>query len=392
MIIKGQWHEPGSAAQYEAALRVEGDDFTLVVLNGPNFNGQLTGLKISDRLGNVERKLTLENGSVFASQDNAAIDAWLNAQKYKGQSKLVAILHSLESNMGWVLVAIAMTVVTSISFFRWGVPWVSTQIAYALPHKANEVIAGHSLEFLDDYFFDESQLKDQQQESIEAHFETSLLPLVGHDSEVSYALQFRQWGEGANAIPNAFALPSGDIILTDRFVELSQSQDEIDAVLFHEIGHVVYRHTLETVVQSTLVATVVMMVTGDSNGLADMGVGLGSLLVSSTYSRDNESEADLYAFNKMLKAGIDPNAFSRIMQAITDDMERVAPKDSDEQKSTDKKDFDRIKISKRDRVKESGVLDYLSSHPSTEKRIQQAERFSQCFKQGLTVCDKGGGN
>ncbi len=389
MIIKGQWHEPGSAAQYEAVLRVEGDNFTLMVLNVPNFNGQLTDLKISDRLGNVERKLTLENGSVFASRDNAAIDAWLNEQKHKGQNKLATILHSLESNMGWVLVAIAMTLVTSISFFKWGVPWISTRIAYALPHKANEIIADHSLEFLDNYFFDESQLENQQQESIEAHFEASLLPLAEHDSEVSYALHFRQWGEGDDAIPNAFALPSGDIILTDRFVELSQNQDEIDAVLFHEIGHVVYRHTLETVVQNTIVATVVMMATGDSNGLADMGVGLGSLLVSSTYSRDNESEADLYAFNMMLKAGIDPNAFSRIMQGITQDMEKVASKDNDKVKGANKKDLDRIETSKRDRAKDSGILDYLSSHPSTEERIQQAERFSQCFKQGLTVCDVG---
>ncbi|MFT4630653.1 MAG: Zn-dependent protease with chaperone function [Dinoroseobacter sp.] len=387
MIIKGQWHEPGSAAQCEAALRVEGDDFKLVVVDGPNFDGQLTGLKISDRLGNVERKVTLENGSVFASQDNDAIDAWLNQQKYQGQSKSVAILHSLESNLSWVLIAIVMTLVTSVSFFRWGVPWVSTQIAYALPHQANEVIAAHTLEFLDDFFFAESQLKDQQQESIETYFELNILSIAEHDSEFSYALHFRQWGEGDDAIPNALALPSGDIILTDRFVELSQNQDEIGAVLLHEIGHVVYRHTLETVVQGAIVATVVMMATGDGNGLADMGVGLGSVLVSSAYSRDNESEADLYAFNMMLAAGIDPNAFSRIMQAIADDIEKAVPTDTDQQNSNSKKDREGIKIFKPERAKDSGILDYLSSHPSTEKRIQQAESFSQCFKQGLKVCD-----
>ncbi|MFT4671675.1 MAG: Zn-dependent protease with chaperone function [Arenicella sp.] len=387
MIINGQWHESGCAAHYQAALRVQGNDFTLVVLDGPNFDGQLSGLRISDRLGNVERKLTLENGSVFASRDNAAIDAWLKQQKHQGQSKLMAVLHSLESNMAWVMVAIVMTVVTSISFFRWGVPWVSTQIAYALPHQANEVIAAHTLVFLDDFFFAESQLSDQRREAIETHFDVSVLPVAEYDSELSYALHFRQWGEADEAIPNAFALPSGDIILTDRFVELSQSQDQIDAVLFHEIGHVVYRHTLETVVQGAIVAAVVMMATGDSNGLADMGVGLGSLLVSTTYSRDNESEADLYAFNMMLKAGIDPSVFSQIMQAMTDDMEKAAPKDNAKQNSSTKKDLDRVEIPKPKPAKDSGILDYLSSHPSTEKRIQQAERFSQCFKQGLKVCD-----
>ena len=394
MVINGQWHEPGSAAQSEAALQVDGERFTLVVQNGPTFNGQLSELKISDRLGNIERKLTLENGSVFASQDNAAIDDWLTENKYTGQSKLASVLHALESNMAWVLLAVVMTAITSFSFFKWGVPWVSTQVAHALPHKANEVIAGHTLEFLDDYFFAESQLSDKQQEFIETHFESQLLPLAEDDSEVSYALHFRQWGEDESAIPNALALPSGDIILTDKFVELSQSQDEIDSVLFHEIGHVIHRHTLETVVQSTIIATVVMVATGDSNGLADMGVGLGSLLVSSTYSRDNESEADFYAFNKMLEAGVDPNAFSRIMQAITEDMEKVSSIEGDKKSENDakKKDAGTIKISKRRRAKEDGILDYLSSHPSTEKRIAQAERFSQCFKQGLTVCEVSDGN
>ena len=43
--------------------------------------------------------------------------------------------------------------------------------------------------------------------------------------------------------------------------------------------------------------------------MGDMGIGLGSALVSSAYSRGHESEADKYAFDKMLKSGIDPKSF-----------------------------------------------------------------------------------
>jgi hypothetical protein len=49
-------------------------------------------------------------------------------------------------------------------------------------------------------------------------------------------------------IANAFALLSGAIIVTDRLIDLSDDQDQINAVLFHETGHaadialIIYEH------------------------------------------------------------------------------------------------------------------------------------------------------
>jgi len=36
---------------------------------------------------------------------------------------------------------------------------------------------------------------------------------------------------------------------------------------------------------------------------------------------------------------------------------------------------------------ETNLLDYLSTHPTTKKRIEQARHYSESFKQGLTVCE-----
>ena len=57
---------------------------------------------------------------------------------------------------------------------------------------------------------------------------------------------------GEVEIPNALAFPSGDIVLTDKFVQLSKNQDEIDSVLLHEMGHVVHRHGLEMLIEKEL--------------------------------------------------------------------------------------------------------------------------------------------
>ena len=408
MFVKGRWHDQGSAAQLDAELHSEEGRYTLQLMDGSNLSGQLKAVSVSDRLGRVERKLTLENGSVFVTDNNDAIDEF-----FKGDNLLVAILHRLESNLGWVLVAVIFTVASSVSFFRWGVPWAGETIAHAMPHKVSELIGSHTLGFLDDRVFEPSQLDIQRKKQIEAHFFSELLLAHPTDSEFNYQLHFRKMGKGDNSIANAFALPSGDIILTDRFVEIAINQDEIDAVLYHEIGHVVYRHTLEMVVQTTLLTATIMMVVGDSNGLADMGIGLGSLLVNSNYSRGHESEADLYAFNKMLEAGIDPNVFSQIIARIHADMAIGGSKKDDEKELNEDKNNNaqpdssnhsssnqrganqssaNVDSSEPDKPKEStekgkNLFDYLSSHPNTEKRIEQAERFSACFKKGLLVCE-----
>lgn len=363
-MIQGKWYAQGSAASLDATLAITSENsYVIEIENGAGYEGELSALDVGNRLGNTERKITLEDGSIFATKENDFID-----HTFKKHLVSNGFIHTLESKMRWVFVALVITVFTTFGFFKWGVPWSSTKIAHMLPHETNELIAAHTLEFLDEYIFEKSKISKTKMEEIRQHFKSKLLPL-SEDKEINYRLHFRLWSDGNLSIPNALALPSGDIILTDKFVELSKSQDEIDSVLLHEMGHVVHRHTLEMVIESTFITVATMMIVGDSNGLADMGVGLGSLLVSSSYSRGHESEADQYAFEQMLTAKIDPIAFSDIMNRIMSHMEQSN------------------KNYKSDKESKDDILDYLSSHPTTKQRVEIAEQYSQCFKKGLTTCE-----
>jgi len=365
-MIYGKWYAKGSSAQSDAELQITGDSFVLKVKDGVSYRALLCTLDVGSRLGNVARKITLEDGSVFATQDNNAIDL-----AFKKQLRGKGFIHSLESRMHWVIVAFALTIISTIGFFKWGVPWASEKIAQALPHETNQLIASNTLEFLDKYIFKASELSEKQRQDIRLHFKSTVVPLGSTNDEIRYKLHFRLWDNGDLSIPNAFALPSGDIIVTDKFVQLCENQQEMDAVLLHEMGHIEYRHTLKTIIESTFVTVAVMMMVGDSNGVADMGVGLGSLLVSSNYSRGHESEADQFAFKHMLLAKLDPVAFSNIMNRMTDYMQ--TPADST--------------IKHKDNETGAEVLDYLSSHPSTKQRVEIARQYSECFRKGLTVCD-----
>ncbi len=50
---------------------------------------------------------------------------------------------------------------------------------------------------------------------------------------------------------NAFALPGGIVIVTDQLMQLAEHDDEILAVLAHEIGHVKHRHVLRGLPQDS---------------------------------------------------------------------------------------------------------------------------------------------
>ena len=56
---------------------------------------------------------------------------------------------------------------------------------------------------------------------------------------------------------NAFALPSGIIVVTDELVALSEDDDELAAVIAHELGHVHHRHIMRTVIQNSAAALLV---------------------------------------------------------------------------------------------------------------------------------------
>ena len=371
-MIEGKWYAEGSATSHAARLNINGREYKLEVENGTSHAGALQDLHVGNRLGNVERKIILVDGSLFTTRNNNAVD-----KAFKKQLKTNSLIHTLESKYRWVFVALLVTLLTAFAFFKWGIPWTSKKIAHALPEKTNQIIAANTLDFLDDYMFKKSTISTDKMEKIRKHFHAKIVPLSTENKEIAYKLYFRSWSDGNLSIPNALALPSGDIILTDKFVELCENQDEMDSVLLHEMGHVVYRHTLEMVIEGTFVSVAVMLIVGDSNGLGDMGVGLGSLLVSSSYSRGHESEADMYAFKHMLTAGIDPVSFSDIMNRMTQYMKT----ETNSKKRESKEKHKDVKESK------DTLLDYLSSHPNTKKRVDIANQFSQCYKKGLTTCD-----
>jgi predicted Zn-dependent protease len=115
--------------------------------------------------------------------------------------------------------------------------------------------------------------------------------------------------------PNAFALPGGKVGVNTGMFKVIRSQDELAAVLGHEMGHVVARHTNERVSRQMLAQTGLQLLSGYAGnhasaqtvqGLMTAAGGGTQLLLLLPNSRTQESEADALGQQYMAKAGFDP--------------------------------------------------------------------------------------
>ena len=108
---------------------------------------------------------------------------------------------------------------------------------------------------------------------------------------------------------NAFALPGGTILVTDRLIAEARSPDELAGVLAHEIAHVEKRHVMEAVWRSLGLGLILDAVVGGGSGAGQQAVLLASSFAEQRFSRKLESEADergfeLLAANRISTAGV----------------------------------------------------------------------------------------
>ena len=112
---------------------------------------------------------------------------------------------------------------------------------------------------------------------------------------------------------NAFALPGGKIGVHTGLLRVANNQDQLAAVIGHEVAHVLSQHANERLsqqlaVQGGLSILDASMGSGGASSQAvmqalGMGAQVGILL---PYSRIHEAEADILGLNLMARAGFDP--------------------------------------------------------------------------------------
>lgn len=123
---------------------------------------------------------------------------------------------------------------------------------------------------------------------------------------------------------NAFALPGGQIFITRGLLDKLQTEAQLAGVLSHEMGHVIERHSAEQMAKSQLGQSLIMAVgVGASDPShpnysmdATMLASVVNQMISLRYSRNDESEADIWGLKLMEQAGYDPRAMIQVMEIL----------------------------------------------------------------------------
>lgn len=165
---------------------------------------------------------------------------------------------------------------------------------------------------------------------------------------------------------NAFALPGGQVFITDALYDRLDTDGQLAGVLGHEIGHVIERHGAEHLAKAQLtqgLTGAAVIAASDpenpsSRAAAAMAVVVGQL-VNLKYGRDDELESDRWGVELMAAAGYDPRAQIRVMEVLREASEG-----------------------------RSGPPEFLSTHPDPGNRIERlkaiiAERWPNGLPGGL---------
>lgn len=121
---------------------------------------------------------------------------------------------------------------------------------------------------------------------------------------------------------NAFALPGGQIFITQALLSRLETEGQLAGVLGHEIGHVLGRHSAERMAKQNLTqglvgaATVAGSGGQDGGRMAQAAASMVGNMINLKYGRDDELEADALGVAFMERAGYDPRALIKVMQIL----------------------------------------------------------------------------
>jgi beta-barrel assembly-enhancing protease len=181
-------------------------------------------------------------------------------------------------------------------------------------------------------------------------------------SKTQYRYEFHLLADPTTV--NAFALPGGQVFLTQGLLRHLTTRGQVASVLSHEIGHVAARHSAQHLAKQKLTqgltgATVIATYDPNEPGSrasAQVAMMVGQL-VNLKFNRGDELEADRLGVRFAAQAGYDPRSMIKLMEVLRDQSRSRQP-------------------------------EFFATHPNPENRIEKInavikEQFPQGVPEGL---------
>lgn len=155
---------------------------------------------------------------------------------------------------------------------------------------------------------------------------------------------------------NAFAAPGGLIFISRGMLRLCRTEDDVAAVLAHEIGHVQHAHGLRAIKSGRLSSAFAILAIESARQLGGSELrdlvnafdgsieDISTTMMNSGYSRRLEREADVACVTILKRVGYDPNSLVRVLDEMAKQLQ-------------------------------PGGLDFAKTHPDPNDRIKDIRRL-----------------
>jgi Zn-dependent protease with chaperone function len=233
-----------------------------------------------------------------------------------------------------VLAAAFLWVAIPLAFVIKGLPSLSVAISHSIPVVCEKrlgqfVLAQFSILIARDISSEPQDRQQRLQQRFTAMAQRAGLP----DAQ----LLFR------SGPANAVALPGNTVVLMDGLVR-SLDDDQVMAVVAHELGHLHLRHVMQRIISTSMLKGLIDSLASGNSQAGRVGSLFSKTLLNSAYSRIQEFEADTYAIGLLKADGASGLAY---IQALN---------------------FFLMHEKKQGAI--SGG--WASSHPSTQERLEKA--------------------
>jgi len=231
--------------------------------------------------------------------------------------------------VGWSLAA-AVSIVAVVLF---GLPLIADRLTPLVP-EAFERRLGEVADSQIKTMFNAKTCDNAAGQKAFVKLVTAIRESAGLDTSV-------QSGVLSSPIPNAFALPGGKIYLFDGLLAKADNADEIAGVLAHELGHLKHRDSMRGLIRDGSTSFLIGLLFGDITGSSALIFG-SRTLVTSSHSREAETNADGFAIDVMHRLGRPAKPTGELLLRVTG--------------------------------KEGKGLSIISSHPLSEDRLARMSR------------------
>ena len=335
----GDAYAAGSSRRIAAHLAEAPDGRTVHLVDSKDgkslASAPLSAIRRERRLGSLPSTLVFPGGWRFQSHDHEAVDALLGAA---GTDRL----HLWEAYRLHLILVVALTFGAAFAVWRWGLGALVAVAVSLTPDALPSAIDDGHIAIADRTLADPSALSDAERDRVRQIFDR-LKAVAPEPRFADYKLVFRSTPKIG---PNAFSLPGGTILVTDQMVRIFPEPDVLAGVLGHEIAHVAEAHGLKQVYRSLGTYLLVATIAGDVGPILDDMLLEGGLLLSLSYSRDHEREADRTGMELAARAGYDPAALALFFERMT-------------------------------AGREPGGPSWLSTHPGPKQRIEEIRRYAE---------------